>query len=70
MKKIYLLLKISVVKNRYGRDHTDKKGSGVLYNVDWDTMRVTHIPDLEEIKKDDEMNEIAEEAKTKFKYAF
>ena len=33
-------------------------------------MTVTHIPDLEDIKKDDEMSEIAEEAKTKFKYAF
>ena len=70
INRVASALKISVAKNRYGRDHTDKKGSGILYNVDWDTMRITHIPDLEEIKKDDEMNEIAEEAKTKFKYAF
>lgn len=70
INRVASALKISVVKNRYGRDHTDKKGSGVLYNVDWDTMRVTHIPDLEEIKKDENMNEIAEEAKKEFKYAF
>lgn len=63
-------LKYSVVKNRYGLDHQSSKSKGILYNCDWSTMTVTYIPDLEDVKKDEEMSEIAEEAKTKFKYAF
>ena len=63
-------LKFCISKNRYGRDTNSGKNGGILYNVDWDTMRLTYIPNLEDIKNDEEMNEIAEEAKTKFKYAF
>lgn len=63
-------LKMVIVKNRYGRDNNDKKGSGFLYNVDWDVMQVTYIPDIDDIQNDDKLKAEAEEAKEEFKYAF
>lgn len=66
-------LRYVVVKNRYGLDHNnskDKENLGFLYNVDLSTMHFTYIPKLDEVKQDEDMNEIAEEAKKEFKYAF
>ena len=63
-------LKYVVVKNRHGRDNMDVKGSGFLYNVDLSTCTFTYIPSIEEIHQDDNLKEIADEAKEEFKYAF
>ena len=40
------------------------------YQIDFDTLRYTYIPNLEDIKNDKEASEIAEEAKDDFMEVF
>ena len=65
INKLASAIKLVTVKNRYG-----KEGDSWIYNYDFDKMLMTYIPDIEDIKKDDEEEKIVEEAKDKFKHIF
>lgn len=60
------ILQMSISKNRNGV--SDVKP--LLYQIDFDTLRYSYIPNLEDIKNDKEASEIAEEAKDDFMEVF
>ena len=57
---------MNISKNRNGI--SDVKP--LQYQIDFDTLRYTYIPNLEDIKNDKEASEIAEEAKDDFMEVF
>ena len=57
---------MNISKNRNGV--SDVKP--LLYQIDFDTLRYSYIPNLEDIKNDKEASEIAEEAKDDFMEVF
>ena len=60
------ILQMSISKNRNGV--SDVKP--LLYQIDFDTLHYSYIPNLEDIKNDKEASEIAEEAKDDFMEVF
>ena len=60
------ILQMNISKNRNGI--SDVKP--LQYQIDFDTLRYTYIPNLEDIKNDKEASEIAEEAKDDFMEVF
>lgn len=69
INRVASALKLCVVKNRYGRD-TNSGSDGYLYNFDFDRMLFTYIPSLDDIVADKEQQEVADEARNKFKHIF